>query len=218
MLGRLHRLGLDQELSGEADRPGVIAGDDQHAGKVFLLPLHIGVQQAHIPFPSAPEDVVQSTELDVHIQALLDLNRCPGDDVEVGIGRRPVHVAGVGKHVGRVPKKLDAGGFLAGQQAVGNLLIALFICAAIIDIVEHVDIMERIERSSQLGEKLERRIRLGKRIARVKGEDDRGLAERIASVGTEGVPIGGGEAQMLRHRLISNPLVGVIVLERQRVS
>ncbi|MPM07984.1 hypothetical protein SDC9_54295 [bioreactor metagenome] len=95
VLGRLHRLGLDQKGSLEPDAAPIVPGHRQEPCKVLLLALHIGVQKTHVALAATPEDVVGTTELDVHIEAVLYLYSGTRHDIEIRIGRRPIHVVGV---------------------------------------------------------------------------------------------------------------------------
>jgi hypothetical protein len=63
VLGRLLRLGLDQELALEADLLRVIDRHVQERGEVLLLALQVGVEQRLVALAAAPEDVVLAAEL-----------------------------------------------------------------------------------------------------------------------------------------------------------
>jgi len=103
VLHRLHRFGLDQEVALEPLRTGVVAGHAQHGGHVLLFALHVGIEQRHVAFASAPEDVVLAAQKDRGVDGVLDLQHGAGRGVEVGVGRGAVHVAGVAEDVGRAP-------------------------------------------------------------------------------------------------------------------
>ena len=108
VLGGLHRLGLDEEGALEALLAGVVARHSQHGGHVFLLTLHVGVEQRHVAFAAAPEDVGGAAQLDGGVDGVLDLHDGAGHNVEVGVGGGAVHVALVAEHVGGAPQQLDA--------------------------------------------------------------------------------------------------------------
>ena len=109
VLGRFLGLGLDVEGAAEADLLLVIDGHVEEAAEVVELALHVGVEKRRIAFAAAPERVAGPAQLVGDFHGLLDLGGGEGEDVEVGAGGRPVHVAGVGEEVGRAPEQLDAG-------------------------------------------------------------------------------------------------------------
>ncbi|MPM07985.1 hypothetical protein SDC9_54296 [bioreactor metagenome] len=84
-----------------------------------------------------------------------------------------------------------------------------------------IDVVEAVERSSQLGEKFESCISLGDGIrilvSLAEREVDGGIAERVGTIGAEAVPVSGGKAQVLLHRLSGDFLLSIIIFESQRV-
>jgi hypothetical protein len=63
VLGRLLRLGLDEELALEADALGVVDRHVDERGEVVLLALQVGVEERLVTLAAAPEDVVFAAEL-----------------------------------------------------------------------------------------------------------------------------------------------------------
>ena len=62
VLGRLHRLRLDQERALEPD-PVLVLGDEvQEAGELVALALEVGVEQRVVALAAAPQHVVRATE------------------------------------------------------------------------------------------------------------------------------------------------------------
>lgn len=114
MFGWLLRLGFNEVHTPEALFTTVVAGHRQKLGKVFFLTLHIGVEQAHISFASAPEYIVGAAEGDGGIDCIFDLHTRVSRGGKIGIGGRAIHIARIGEDVGRTPEELDAGGPLAG--------------------------------------------------------------------------------------------------------
>src|SRR5690606_14888121 len=126
MLGGFHRLGLDKESSLEAIAATVVTRRMQESGEMFLFTLHVGVQQRHVAFPSAPKHIVGSTEGYRSVDGILYLGGCVAHDIKVWICGSAIHVARVSEQVCRSPKQLHAGGFLFLLCVVYNLLQALF--------------------------------------------------------------------------------------------
>ncbi len=68
MFHGLHRLGLDEERSLESYLPSVVACHSEECSYMLLLPLHVGIEERHVAFPSTPEDIVLAPEKDVHVK------------------------------------------------------------------------------------------------------------------------------------------------------
>ena len=107
VLGRLLGLGLDQELTGEADLLGVVDRQVQETSEVILFALHVGVEQGFITLAAAPEHVVLSAELNGTVHGLLHLGGRIGENMGVRIGSPAAHVAGVREEIGRAPQQFD---------------------------------------------------------------------------------------------------------------
>ena len=119
VFGRLFGLGLEQELPLEADRLGEIDRHVHEAGQVIELALHVGVVEVGVPLAASPEDIIHAPQFVRDLDRLFYLRRGVRKYVGVGAGGRPVHVAGMGKEVGRSPEELDAGALL-GRFQVGD--------------------------------------------------------------------------------------------------
>ena len=144
MLHRLHRLGFDEEVSLETFCPGVVAGLCEHGSQMGLFPFHVSVQERHVAFASAPEDIVFSSEFYSGIDGVLDLEHGSGCSREVRVCSRTVHVSWMAEYVGCPPQKLDAGLclFLFGvSHYVLHVFLVLFRSLAFL---YEVDIVEAI--------------------------------------------------------------------------
>ena len=118
VLGRLHRLRLDQELAVEPD-PVLVLGDEvQEPGELGALALEVGVEQRVVALAAAPQDVVLAAEALGHLEHVLDLRRGVGEDLRVGVGGGAGLVARVGEQVGRPPQQPDAGPLLVAGGVV----------------------------------------------------------------------------------------------------
>src|SRR5690606_4916043 len=110
VLGGLARLRFNEKCSFKALATGIVARTMQHPGKMFLLALHIGIEQGHVSLTAAPEYVVFTAKGDGRIQRRLDLSTGVRHCSEIGVGGRAIHVAFVGKEVCRAPQQFYATG------------------------------------------------------------------------------------------------------------
>ncbi len=222
VLARLHRLGLDQERALEALRAGVVARHRQEAGKVLLLALLVGVQQAHVAFAAAPEHVVLAPKGDGGVYRSLNLYGCARQNVEVGVSGCAVHVAGVAEHVGRAPKVLDAGG--------GHLLLKIRhdgVHAGLVlldgrTFVYKVHVVEAEILDAELLHDFETGVGLGlgtfHGVGRcVPRERLRAAAELVGAFGAKGVPPRHREAEPVLHLLAQYHAFRVVVAVGHRV-
>jgi hypothetical protein len=123
------------------------------------------------------------------------------------------------EQVGGTPQQLDAGGVLALLGQCHQVLQVVLVLADVIGIRSQIDIVEAPVRGAELGEELERGIELGfgdgqRRASLFPRETAGARTERVGAGIAEGMPVGGGKAQMLGHGLVADFLVGVIDLER----
>ena len=109
VLGRLLRLGLDEDGALEADLVLVLDDHGQEAAELVELLLDVGVEQGLVALAAAPQHVVGAAELMGQLEHVLHLRRGIGEHVRVGIGRRARHVAAVGEQVGGAPQQPDLG-------------------------------------------------------------------------------------------------------------
>ena len=222
VLGRLLGLGLDVERAGEADLLLVVDGHVEEAGEVVELALHVGVEQGRIALAASPEGVAGAAQVVGDLHGLLDLGAGEGEDVEVRAGGRAVHVAGVGEEVGRAPEQLDAGPCLFVLEDLDDLVEVGVALLEVVALGGDVAIVERVERGAELLEELEGDLGLalgvGDRVgAVVPGPQRRADAERVGERIAERVPVDDREPEVLLHRLAVDDLVGIVMLELQRV-
>ena len=222
MLRRFHRFRLDEEGALEALLAAVVAGHRQHHGEVFLLALHVGVEQRHVAFPAAPEDVVLTAQGDARIDGVLDLRGGERRDVEVGVRGRAVHVAFVPEDVGRGPQKLLTRSLLQTFGVLHHRGETLLELGQRVARLHHIHIVETVVRDRALGHELECGVHLefgaGDRVGGVVPREGlRGPAELVLAPGAERVPVGHRELEMLLHGLAHDHAVLVIIVEGQRV-
>jgi len=103
-----HGFGLNQKGSFKSFCPSVIAGFLQHDAQMVLFTFHVGVQQRHVAFTSAPENVIGAAQFNGGIYGCLDLHDGTCNHIEIGIGSCPVHIPFVSENVGCAPQQLDS--------------------------------------------------------------------------------------------------------------
>ena len=106
MFCRFHRFRLYQESTFEPVLAGIITCHRQHHGKMFLFAFHVGVQQAHISFTSAPEHIVFATQGNTSVNRVFDLRAGTSHSREIRICSRPVHITFMPEHIGGRPQQL----------------------------------------------------------------------------------------------------------------
>ena len=155
VLGGFLGFGLDVERACEADLFLVIDGHVEEPGEVVELAFHVGVEQRRVSFAAAPEGVARTAELMGDFHGLFDLGSGEGEDVEVGAGGRPVHVARVGEQVGRAPEELDAGARLLVLEDLDDLVKVGVAFLEVLAFGCDVAIVKGVERNAELFEEFE---------------------------------------------------------------
>ena len=222
VLGRLLGLGLDVERLVEADLLLVVDRHVEEPAEVVDLALDVGVPEGRIPFATPPEGVAAAAEVDGHFHHLLDLRRGVGEGVEVGAGGRAVGVSGVGEEVRGAPEQLDAG---PAHLVLDDLDDLVEVGVALLEgraFGRHVAVVEGEEGHAQLLEELERRLDpdpgpFHPVDAVVPGPDGGAGAEGIAQRVGHRVPVDHREPEVVLHGLVADHLVGVVMLEFQRI-
>ena len=70
VLCRFHWLGLYQEGTFETTTPPVITCHSQHHCHMIKFALHISIEEGHISFSSAPEDIIFATQRNCRINCV----------------------------------------------------------------------------------------------------------------------------------------------------
>ncbi|MNI30406.1 hypothetical protein D3C73_842530 [compost metagenome] len=183
---------------------------------MFLLPFHIGIQQAHITFPSPPEHVVFTIKCDGGIQCGFYLCSTMGQYLKIRIGRGAIHVTSVTEEVGCTPKKLDTTRLLFLFRVVDDCCQSFFVFQHIIRVIHQVYIMKTVVWNIHFTDKFKSSIHLifctcDRVITLIPGESVGWPAKWIGSVTIEGMPIGTGKFKILFHRFTCNDLFWVVI-------
>ncbi len=222
MLGRLHRLRLDEERAFETAGASIVTGSLEHLCEMVFLSLHLSVEKTHVALAASPEDVIRSSKLDSRINGVLDLHSSTGDNIEVRIGGGTVHIPSVTKHIGGSPKKLDVGTLHLLKSIVGDGLHAGFIFINSRSLVNKIHIVEAEVLDAQLVHDLEASVHLVlcplDRIRSLVPLVVSGLATELVTARlTECVPPSHGEFEPILHLLSEDYSLRVIIMKRQRV-
>ena len=223
VLGRLLRLRLDQDRALEADLLLVLDDHGQEPAELGELALDVRIEQRLVTLATAPQNVVGAAELMGQLEHVLHLRGGVGEHVGVRIGRRPGHVAAVGKEVRRAPEKADLRRLhLLGEQLadLADVPVRLLQRHALRG---DVAIVKGEEGDVEQAEHVEGDIRLhpGRlhRIGHVHPRPHEGLAaEGIAARPGEGVPVADGEAEVVLHALAEHLLVGIVPAKGKRIA
>ena len=189
---------------------------------MLFLAFLVGVEEAHVPFASAPEDVVLGAEFDAGVDGVLDLHDGACDDVEVGVGGSAVHVAFVAEDVGCGPQQPDACLLHLLLEVVGDLVEVGLVFLDAVAFADEVDIVEAEVGDAQLLHEFESGVGfvlgyledVGAFIPR-EGLGD--ASELVVAFSAEGVPPCHGESQPVFHGFAHDHFFGVIVMEGHRV-
>ena len=222
VLGRLLRFRLDVELALEAEFLLPRHRHVEEPAQVVQLALHVGVDQAAVALAATPEGVALAPQAVSHLDGLFHLGSGVGVDLGVGRGRRPHGVALMGEEAGSAPKQFLARLVLQALQLVGHCVKGRVGLGQGAQLGCYVTVVEAIKVNPHLVEELEEHVGpLGRVLDRVApvvprclgGAHPEGIAQRVAHA----VPVGGPEAHVVAHRLALHFLIGVVVLEGQRV-
>ena len=103
VLGRLHRLGLDEELALEADLGLVLRDQVQESGELRAFAAKVRVQKRVVTLTTAPQHVVLATQAQSDFHHVLDLRGGVGEHLRIWIRGSPGLEAAVREQVGRAP-------------------------------------------------------------------------------------------------------------------
>ena len=112
MLGRFFRLRLDIKLPFETNRLLVRYGEVEKFCQMFLLPFHVGVEQGHVAFATAPKGVAFAAQFMCHFHRLLHLTGSERKHIGIATRAGTVDKARMRKRIRRAPKQFHAGAFL----------------------------------------------------------------------------------------------------------
>ena len=222
MLGRLLGLGLDVELSLEADLLFVLHCHAQKRREMLLLALHFGVEQGLVPFAATPEGIALATKFVRHLHRLLHLRAGMGKHLGVAGSRGAMRVARMRKQVGCSPQQLDAGALLFFLEHLGDGIEVAVRFGKVATFRRNVAVVPAVIRCAKFFDELKGHAHallgiletLGAVIPRTL---HRRSTKGVAAIATEGVPIHDGETQMLAHRATFDDLFRIVVLEGQRI-
>ena len=216
------RLGLDEELTLEADLLRVVDGEVQERGEVVELTLHVGVDEGGVAFAAAPEDVTFAAEGLGGLERVTDLAGAVGEHVGVGRGARALRIARVGEETGGAPEELLAGALLVGLELLGDAGEVGVRLGQGLAFRRDVAVVEAVEVDLALLEELEEDRDTAEGVVEgvgtvIPGHEGRAGAERIGKAVAHHVPVGRGEAHVVLHLLSADLLVRIVVLEGERV-
>jgi hypothetical protein len=219
MLGRLHGLGLDQQRALEADAVLVLGNQVEEACQLGALAAKVGVEQGVIALAPAPQHIVRATKAPGHLEHVLHLGRCIGEDLGVGVGGGACGVSRVAEQVGGAPQQADTGPLLESEGVVGEGVEVAPELRERGAIGGDVAVVEAVEGGAELGEELECGGHLGPgRVHLVARRVDPGplpgsRPEHVAARRGEGVPVGDGDPEMVLHALAEHDTIGIVDLE-----
>ncbi len=222
MLGGLFGFRLDVELAFEPDRFLVIHRHLQEGAQVIHLALEVGVEQRAVAFASAPENVAFTLEFVCHFDRFLHLGGGVGKHIRIRARGRAHRVARMNKEAGRAPQQPDPGPLLFPFQDFHDGIQVLVGLPQGRSFRRHVAVVERVERRPELLHEfkghphacLSHLQRVG---AVFPGPEGRPGPKHIPQLPADRVPIGHRKPQMILHRLPVHHLIGVVMLERERV-
>ena len=220
--GGFARLGLDVELALESDLLGVVDGEVKQRREVVEFALHVGVEQGGVAFATAPEDVAFAAEAVGGFKGVLHLRGSVGEDVGRRRGACTVGIAWMGEEAGGAPEELFPGGLLLGFEGIDDLLEVLVRLGEGRAFRGDVAVVEAVVVDGGFFEELEEHRHAVERVgeglgAIVPGHQGGGRAEGIGEAVAHDVPVGGGEAEVLGHGLVTDLFSGVVMAEGEGV-
>ncbi len=222
MLGRLARLGLDQDRALEADLVLVLDDQVEEAAELVEFLTHARVEQGLVAFAAAPQHIVLAAKCQCGVHRVAHLQGRHREDRRIGIGGRARHEATVAEQIGRAPQQFHAGALLVLAQHIDHPLEVVVTLARRCALRSHVAVMEAVVRGAKLGEHLKGGFglhlrQLQRRAALKPGALESATAKRVEAVPAEGVPVADREAQMVFHAFAQHDAVAVVVAEGEWV-
>ena len=224
VLGRLHRLRLDQQRALEPDAVLVLGDEVEEPGELVALAPEVGVEERVVALAAAPQDVVRAAEPLRDLEHVLDLGRGVGEHLGIRVRRRAALVARVGEQVGGAPEELGAGPLLVAERVVGQGVEVVAELGERGALGRDVAVVEAVVRDAELLDELERdghllaggRHRVGVRVE--PGPVERPDPEHVATVPRERVPQAHADPEVVLHPLAEDQPVRLVDLEREGVG
>ena len=157
-----------------------------------------------------------------HLDRLLHLRGCIGEDVGIWTGSRPVAETRVDKEAGRAPEQLNPCALLFFfEHLYDGVEVTVRLCEAGA-FRRNVPVVKSVERCSQFLDEFEGDARPiacildGVRavVPRANGRSD---AKRVAQYISESVPVDHGKAEMIGHGPALDEFGSIVVLKGERV-
>ncbi len=223
VLGRLLRLGLDQERTLEPD-PVLVLGDQmKESGELVLLPAKVGVEQRLVALAAAPQHVVRPAQPMGRLEHRAHLGRGKGEHFGVWVGRCAGGIAGMAEQVGRAPQELQPGPLhVSGDRVDDRVKVGLGLGERAA-LGRYVPVVEAEERHAKLGQELERgRQAIAGRLHRLEpgvepGPVERAQSEDIGSGPAERMPQAHADPEVIGHPLAEDQPIRLIDLEGEGV-
>lgn len=185
------------------------------------LSLHVGVEQTFVTFSAAPERVPASAEFFGDFHRLGDLPGGVCEHLGVWAGRGPVHVTRMTEQVGGSPKKLHARVRLLVLKCLGDLVEIPVRFGQCLALRCDVAIVKTVKIEAKFLEEFKRDFHpldgVGDAGCTVVPRQQAGGRTELIQAVVKTVPVGGAETKMVSHLFAFDDLIGVVVLERQRV-
>ena len=191
-------------------------------GEVVELAFHVGVEKRRVAFATAPERVAFATELERGVHRGFHLGGSVGENLRVRRSAGTLRITRVGEKAGGAPEKLLVVCLLQVEKMVCDFfqrgggfreIVELGSDVAVVEaIVVDVDLVEELEEDVGALEGVVHGVRLV-----VPRHDGSGAAEWIRQAVAHDMPVSGGEAHVVAHRLAINEFVRIVVLEREGV-
>ena len=220
--GWLLRFRLDVERALEADLFFVVHSHVEKFCQVVDLALHVGIPECRVAFASAPEDIAFAAEFMRDFERLLHLRGGVGEDVGVRACRRAVEESRIRKQTRCAPEELDAGAVLFFLEHLDDGIEIFVRLGETRALGSDIPVVKGVERCPQFFDKFKGHPRSFLRVidrvrSVIPGPQHRAGSEGIGSGSTESMPIHHRKAEVFAHRLSIDQLVGIVMLESERV-
>ena len=214
----LARLRLDVKLASEADLFRVVHGEVEQVREVIEFALHVGIKEGGVTLATTPEGVAFTAKLESAVHGCFHLSCAVGECIGVRRGAGTLRVTRVGEQASGAPEQLFTSRFLEIEQMVSDLLEGGVGFRQVAELRCDVAVVPAVVVDAGLIEELEEDIGalegVVHGIALVIPWHQRSRAsEGVGKTVAHHVPVGGGEAGVLLHRLTRDDFVRVVLLE-----